>query len=39
MNNNCKPVRGMIIAQIISDKIRYALADVENVQLKEYRWL
>jgi RecB family endonuclease NucS len=36
MNNNCKPVRGMIIAQIISDKIRYALADVENVQLKEY---
>lgn len=36
MNNNGKPIRGMIIAQSISDKIRYALADVENVQLKEY---
>lgn len=33
---NGKPVRGIIIAQHISDKIRYALADVDNVELKEY---
>jgi hypothetical protein len=29
-------VRGLIIAQHISDRIRYALADVEDVSLKEY---
>jgi endonuclease len=29
-------VRGLIIAQHISDRIRYALADVEDVYLKEY---
>ena len=31
-----QPVRGIIIAQRISDRLRYALADVQNVQLKEY---
>jgi len=31
-----KPVRGTIIAQRISDRIRYALADFPAVQLKEY---
>lgn len=31
-----KPVRGMVIAQRISDRVRYALADVPNVLLKEY---
>jgi RecB family endonuclease NucS len=29
-------VRGIIVAQRISDRIRYAMADVPNVQLKEY---
>ena len=29
-------VRGLIIARHISDRIRYALADVEDVCLKEY---
>jgi RecB family endonuclease NucS len=29
-------VRGLIIAQHISERIRYALADVEDVYLKEY---
>jgi hypothetical protein len=31
-----KPVRGMIIARRISDRIRYAVSDLPNVQLKEY---
>lgn len=30
------PVRGIVIAQRITDRIRYALAAVEGVQLKEY---
>jgi RecB family endonuclease NucS len=29
-------LRGLIIAQHISERIRYALADVEDVYLKEY---
>ncbi len=29
-------VRGIIVAQRVSDRIRYALADVPNVTLKEY---
>jgi endonuclease len=33
---NGKEVRGIIIAQRISDKIRYALADVAHVDLREY---
>ncbi len=31
-----RSVRGIIIAHRITDKIRYALADVEGVELKEY---
>lgn len=34
---NGKPVRGLIIAQHISDRIRYALADVPNVTAREYK--
>lgn len=33
---SAKPVRGIIVAQRISDRIRYAMADISNVQLKEY---
>jgi RecB family endonuclease NucS len=33
---NGRRVRSLIIAQHISDRIRYALADVEDVYLKEY---
>jgi RecB family endonuclease NucS len=33
---NGRRVRGFIIAQHISDRIRYALADVQDVCLKEY---
>jgi hypothetical protein len=32
-----KPVRGLIIAQHISDRIRYALADVPGVTAREYK--
>jgi hypothetical protein len=32
-----KPVRGLIIAQHISDRIRYALADVPNISAREYK--
>jgi len=32
-----KQVRGLIIAKSISDKIRYALADLENVQAHTYQ--
>lgn len=31
-----KPVRGLIVAQRIPDRIRYAMADLPHVQLKEY---
>lgn len=31
-----QPVRGIIVAQRISDRIRYAMADVPGVVLKEY---
>lgn len=31
-----RPVRGIIVAQRISDRIRYATADMPHVQLKEY---
>ena len=31
-----KPVRGIIISQSITDKIRYATADLPNVELREY---
>lgn len=31
-----KKVRGIIIAKSISDKIRYALADLENIEAHEY---
>lgn len=31
-----KKVRGLIIAKSISDKIRYALADLENIEAHEY---
>lgn len=31
-----RPVRGLIIAKHISDRIRYALADVPNVTVREY---
>jgi endonuclease len=31
-----KDVRGIIIGQTISDKIRYATADLPNVQLRQY---
>lgn len=34
---NGKPVRGLIIAQHISDRIRYALADVPGVTAREYK--
>ena len=33
---NGKPVRGLIIARHISERIRYALADVPNVTAREY---
>jgi len=33
---NGRRVRGLIIAQHLSDRIRWALADVEDVYLKEY---
>lgn len=33
---NGKPVRGLIVAQHISDRIRYALADVPDVSAFEY---
>ena len=33
---NGKPVRGLIIARHISDRIRYALADIANVTAREY---
>jgi hypothetical protein len=33
---NGKPVRGLIIAQHITDRIRYALADVPNITAREY---
>ncbi len=33
---NGKPVRGLVIARNISDRIRYALADVPNVTAREY---
>ena len=33
---NGKPVRGLIIAQHISERIRYALADIPNVTAREY---
>ena len=33
---NRKPVRGLIIARHISDRIRYALADVPNISAREY---
>ena len=32
-----KPLRGLIIAQHISDRIRYALADVPDVSAVEYK--
>jgi hypothetical protein len=32
-----KPVRGLIIAQHISERIRYALADVPNITAREYK--
>jgi len=32
-----KPVRGLIIAQHISDKIRYALTDIPNIYFLEYK--
>ena len=32
-----RKVRGLIIAQHISDKIRYALADVPDVSTREYK--
>ncbi len=35
--SNGKPVRGLIIAQHISDRIRYALADVPDVSAREYK--
>ena len=31
------PVRGLVIASHISDRIRYALADVPNVEAREYQ--
>jgi RecB family endonuclease NucS len=31
-----KPIRGIIIGQSISDRIRYAMADIPNVELREY---
>ncbi len=31
-----RPVRGIIIAQHISDRVRYAVAEVEGIELKEY---
>lgn len=34
---NGKPVRGLIIAQHISERIRYALADVPGVTAREYK--
>lgn len=34
---NGKPVRGVIIAKHVSDRIRYALADVPNVCAREYQ--
>lgn len=32
-----KPVRGLIIAQHISDKIRYALTDIPNINFLQYK--
>lgn len=32
-----KPIRGLIIAQHISERIRYALADVPGVTAREYK--
>ncbi|MFN8007520.1 MAG: endonuclease NucS [Terriglobia bacterium] len=32
-----KPVRGLIVAQHISERIRYALADVPNISAREYK--
>jgi len=34
---NGKPVRGLIIAQHISERIRYALADVPGITAREYK--
>jgi hypothetical protein len=36
LDPNGKPVRGLIIAQHISERIRYALADVPGVTAREY---
>lgn len=33
---NGEHVRGIIIGQIISDEIRYAMGDMRNVELREY---
>lgn len=33
---NGKPVRGLVIARHISDRIRYALADIPNIAAREY---
>ncbi len=33
---NGKPVRGLIIAQHISERIRYAIADIPGITAREY---